>query len=197
MCALRAIGDDAEPERCRGRHRSVWVHRMRPRCSRCERWWVLLLPLLTSVALGATTVALSDRHDLGSRPSPRTPRRHALSGPAARPTDLSVEAPTGTDRRWSIGVFVLGATTGRSRATSPRSWPNRVGRFIALRSASPLDSYLAYARPRGAAGRGRRSPRCARLRRPGRAASRSRSPVPSLMALAPAAQIWVATALSR
>ena len=197
MFVLRAIGD-AGTGALSWSSPIGWVHRMRPFAG--ERWWVLLLPLLPSVALGATTVALSDRRDLGSGLLHERRGADRASGPATRPTGLSVRLQRGQIVTWSIGVFVLGATYGSVASDIAEIMADNpeLERFIALQGASPTDSYLAYTLVLGALLVGGAAiASMLRLRHDeveGRLEVALARPVPRWRWLG--AQIWVATALS-
>ena len=197
MFVLRAIGD-AGSGALSWSSPIGWVHRLRPFAG--EQWWVLLLPLLTSVALGATTVAVSDRRDLGSGLLHERRGADRASGPVTRPAGLSIRLQRGQIVAWSIGVFVLGATYGSVASDIAEIMADNpeLERFIALQGASPTDSYLAYTLVLGALLVGGAAiASMLRLRHDeaeGRLEVALARPVPRWRWLG--AQIWVATALS-
>lgn len=108
---LRAIGDST------GTNGPTWVSWLSPigwgqqvRPYAGDRWWVLLLPVLFTVALVAGAYALIARRDLGAglvRPRPG-PERGALGSPLA----LAWRLQRGSVIGWSVGFVVAGLVFG-------------------------------------------------------------------------------------
>lgn len=107
---LRAVGDLAEP----GPSFLSWLSpigwNQQLRAYSGERWWVLLLPLLATVALMALAYALRTRRDLGGalrdeRPGPATGRLRSVAGLAWR---LQSRVLLG----WAIAFALFGLILG-------------------------------------------------------------------------------------
>ena len=108
--ALRAVGDLAEP----GPSFLSWLSpigwNQQLRAYSGERWWVLLLPLLATVALMAAAYALRSRRDLGGslraeRPGPATGRLATVGGLAWRLQAKVLLA-------WSVAFVLFGLVLG-------------------------------------------------------------------------------------
>lgn len=77
-----------------------------------QRWWVLVIPLVVTLALSGAAVALADRRDLGSalhRPGPGPGRASRL---LQRPLGLAAYVHRSSFVGWLAGSVVLGATMG-------------------------------------------------------------------------------------
>lgn len=122
-----------------------WVHRVRPFAG--ERWWVLGLSLLATVALVALAARLSVRRDLGAGlVAPRLGPAHA-SAWTSHPLGLVLRLQRGAIIGWSIGLFTLGLLYGgvaRDVEQMLADNPDLAEYFAQVEGASILDSYLAY-----------------------------------------------------
>jgi ABC-2 type transport system permease protein len=107
---LRAVGDLAEP----GPGPLSWLSpigwNQQLRAYSGERWWVLLLPLLTSVALVGVAYSLRSRRDLGAglraeRPGPAVGALHTVGGLAWRLQGRILLA-------WSVAFVLFGLILG-------------------------------------------------------------------------------------
>ena len=121
-----------------------WGQAVRPYAD--ERWWVLLLPLVASLALGAVAFALSDRRDLGAglvatRPgSPHRARRHS-PGPSGWRGGCNGAALIG----WTVGLFLGGVAYGSvGKDIEDFVGDNEtINDIIAQGGGSLVDSFLA------------------------------------------------------
>ena len=108
--ALRAIGDLAEPSPGILSWLSPVGWNQQLRAYAGDRWWVLLLPLIASVALGAAALAMRSRRDLGAglredRPGPATGRLSTVAGLAWRLQSRVLLS-------WAIAFVLFGAILG-------------------------------------------------------------------------------------
>jgi ABC-2 type transport system permease protein len=108
--ALRAVGDLAEPSPGPLSWLSPIGWNQQLRAYAGDRWWVLVLPLLTSVALVAVAYALRARRDLGAglredRPGPAVGTLATVGGLAWRLQSRVLLA-------WSVAFVVFGGVLG-------------------------------------------------------------------------------------
>ncbi len=112
---LRAVGDSATaggPRWLSWLSPIGWGQQMRPYAG--ERWWVLAVPVLASVALAAGGYALAARRDLGAgllpdRPGPATGR---LGSPLALAWRLHRGAVAGWAAAFTLGGLLFGSIAG-------------------------------------------------------------------------------------
>ncbi len=72
-----------------------------------ERWWVLVLPVVTVVLLSWLAVALQARRDFGAGLVPQRPGAAAGGDHLATPIDLAVRLQRGALIGWTVGIGVL------------------------------------------------------------------------------------------
>ena len=77
-----------------------------------DRWWVLLLPVISSVLLVVLAVAILDRRDFGAGVLGYRPGRSSASWALGSPLGLAWRLQRGALFMWMIGVFALGAAYG-------------------------------------------------------------------------------------
>jgi ABC-2 type transport system permease protein len=108
---LRAIGDSTTGAKWISWLSPIgWAQQTRPFAG--ERWWVLLLPLVATAAIGAIAYALLPRRDFGvgflaPRLGPAT-----ASPPLRSPLALAWRLHRGPLIGWTIGMAVCGAVFG-------------------------------------------------------------------------------------
>jgi ABC-2 type transport system permease protein len=106
---LRAIGD-AGAGRASWFSPIGWGQAVRPFVG--ERWWVLAIPIVTSVGLLLVAFALADRRDLGAglvRPRPGSP---VGSDRLTTPVGLAARLQRGSLVGWAAAVFLGGVAYG-------------------------------------------------------------------------------------
>jgi ABC-2 type transport system permease protein len=123
-----------------------WGQAVRPFAD--ERWWVLLLPLVTTVALARVASALAARRDLGAGlrtpPAGRAVAGRHLSSPFA----LAMRVHRGMILAWVVATVLLGLLYGAiaGEAESMLSENPDLADFLAgFGGASITDAYLATA----------------------------------------------------
>lgn len=77
-----------------------------------QRWWVLLVPVVVTLALSALAVALADRRDLGSALLRPGPGAGSASRWLVRPVGLAVHRHRGAFLGWLVGSLALAAVMG-------------------------------------------------------------------------------------
>lgn len=87
-----------------------WITRVRPFAN--ERWWLLALPLLAALALGAVTLRMSARRDVGGALLTGRPGRASAPPSLASPLGLAWRLQRGLLVGWSAGFAVLGLIYG-------------------------------------------------------------------------------------
>ncbi|MFI5283788.1 MAG: ABC transporter permease [Candidatus Dormibacterales bacterium] len=87
-----------------------WAQKARPFAD--ERWWPLLLPLVTTLVLIGAAGALAARRDVGGGLVAPRPGRAVASRSLGNPFGLAVRLQRGTLIGWGIAVLVGGAAYG-------------------------------------------------------------------------------------
>lgn len=111
---LRAVGDAVGPQLLSWLSPLGWVQQVRAFAG--ERWWVLLLPLVATAALGLLAWWLAGIRDLDAGLLPDRAGR-ATAAPALRGTlTLAVRQQRGILLAWSVAFAVLAAVLGNVAA---------------------------------------------------------------------------------
>ncbi|MEC3978848.1 ABC transporter permease [Amycolatopsis sp. H20-H5] len=108
---LRAIGDSTGSAHWVSWLSPIgWAQQVRPFSG--ERWWVLLLPVAASVAIGATAYVLLPRRDIGVGILPPRPGPAEASRSLSSPLGLAWRLHRGPFIGWIVGMVVCGAAFG-------------------------------------------------------------------------------------
>ena len=106
---LRAVGDSGAP----------WLSWLSPigwaqqvRAFSGERWWVLALPVLLTVALVGAAAVLLPRRDAGAGLRPERPGPPVAGPRLAGPITLAWRLQRGTLLGWTAGYLVIGGAVG-------------------------------------------------------------------------------------
>lgn len=112
---LRAVGDSA------GAHGPGWLTWLSPigwaeliRSFGVIRWWVLMLPLVTTVALGFAAGVLAARRDYDAGLLPQRPGPARAAASLRSPLALAWRLQRGILIGWVIGALVYGAIIGEA-----------------------------------------------------------------------------------
>jgi ABC-2 type transport system permease protein len=123
-----------------------WAQAIRPYAD--ERWWVLLLPLLTSGALLVGARALQDHRDYGSGlVAPRAGRREATAS-LSTTFGLALRLQRGALTGWAVGLGALGFFYGLVADQAEQiieDNPDMAEFFAQLGVASVTDAFLSTA----------------------------------------------------
>jgi ABC-2 type transport system permease protein len=120
-----------------------WGQAVRPYSG--ERWWVLALPILASLALGAVAFLLADRRDLGAGLVATRPGPPAAGPTLTRPVGLAWRLQRGSIIAWTIGLFLGGVAYGSvGKDIEDFVGDNEtINDIIAQAGGSLVDSFLA------------------------------------------------------
>ncbi len=127
-----------------------WVHRVRPFAG--EQWWVLGLSVAAMAVIGALSVVLSDRRNLGSGLLPQRLGPARAGRGTVHLLGLTARLQRGSLIAWGAGLFVLGLAYGSIASDIEQMFAEmpEMERFIAIDGRSVTDSYLAYTMVLGA-----------------------------------------------
>ncbi len=121
-----------------------WAQKARPFAG--EKWWPLLLFVVTTVTLIGLAVMLSRRRDVGAGLVAPRPGRANAAPSLSRPVGLAIRLQRGTLVGWGVGVLLTGIAYG-SIADSINEFVKdnqALADIIATRGGASLaDSYLA------------------------------------------------------
>lgn len=87
-----------------------WALQVRPYAG--ERWWVLLLPLLSTVVLGAVAYRLQARRDVGAGLLPDRPGPAAAAPALSGAVGLAWRLDRGSVLVWTVGLLLYGLLVG-------------------------------------------------------------------------------------
>ena len=110
-----------------------------------DRWWPLLLPLLTSALLVAAAVAVSRRRDFSAGLVPARPGRPRAARSLRNAYALAWRLQRGSLIGWAVGLGLVGVAYG-SIADSIQQYIRdnpEVAEFLAGGAADVVDAYLA------------------------------------------------------
>jgi ABC-2 type transport system permease protein len=120
-----------------------WVEKTAPFGD--QRWWVLAVPLVVSLALAGAAVVLASRRDLGSALWRRGAGPAAASSRLVRPLGLAAYVHRMSFAGWLAGSVVLGAVMGalaQEMVDAVLGNPS-LAAWITLGGDNPADSFLA------------------------------------------------------
>ena len=113
-----------------------------------ERWWVLLLPLLTTGALIAVSVALQGRRDFGAGLIEPRPGAAAAGPRLSSPLGLAVRLQRASLLGWAVGLgliaFFYGIVADQAESMLEEN-PEMEEFFAQLGKGSVTDAFLALA----------------------------------------------------
>jgi ABC-2 type transport system permease protein len=121
-----------------------WVERTAPFAAQ-QRWWVLAVPLVVSLALAAAAVALAARRDLGSALWRGGPGPARASRSLVRPLGLALYVHRMAFTGWLVGSVVLAAVMGalaKEVIDAVLGNPS-LSQFMSVSGADPADGFLA------------------------------------------------------
>ncbi len=108
---LRAVGDTSSNARWVSWLSPIgWAQQLRPFAH--ERWWVLVLPLLTTVATVSAAYAIVARRDLGVGVLPPRPGPSRATPSISSPFALAWRLQRGALTGWLVGIVLSGAVFG-------------------------------------------------------------------------------------
>jgi ABC-2 type transport system permease protein len=88
-----------------------WMEKTAPFADH-QRWWVLLIPAIVTLALSVLAVALAGRRDLGAALYRQGPGAESASRWLTRPVGLAMHGQQGSWLGWTIGSLALAAVMG-------------------------------------------------------------------------------------
>jgi len=121
-----------------------WAQKMRPYAG--ERWWPLLLILVTTALLVAGAVLLTAHRDVGAGLVPPRPGPARAAPALGRPLGLAVRMQRGSVVAWASGLLLMGVAYGSvAQDVDDFVGDNQSVEDVIARSggASLTDSYLA------------------------------------------------------
>jgi ABC-2 type transport system permease protein len=147
---LRAVGDAASPGSWAASLSWLspigWSQQLRPFGP--LRWWVLVIPVLFTIAVTAVAYAIAGRRDLGTGLLPVRPRPPAAGASLDGPLGLAWRLQRGTLLAWAAGLAVYGLVIGALAAgIGPLVGNNAAARelFVKLGGQTGLVSALLAA----------------------------------------------------
>ncbi|TFH19458.1 MAG: hypothetical protein E4H05_04570 [Acidimicrobiales bacterium] len=121
-----------------------WAQSMRAFAD--ERWWVLVLPLLTTVALTALSVALQGRRDFGAGLIAPRPGAAAAGPRLSSPLGLAVRLQRASVLGWAVGLgliaFFYGIVADEAESILEEN-PEMEDFFAQLGKGSVTDAFLS------------------------------------------------------